>query len=127
MSDAPEPAAAATTNASASSPVPTLVDEKNKEKGTDDTPAPATYSAARKYVLLVIFCLAQFLDTVNNSSLYSAIPSLVVALGMNEAESTWIISAFQLTFASFLLIVSFFLLSARLNVLRGYGMGVTGR
>ena len=57
-------------------------------------------------MLLVIFCLAQFLDTVNNSSLYSAIPTLVKALHMSEAETTWIISAFQLTFASFLLIVS---------------------
>ncbi|KAI0776916.1 MFS general substrate transporter [Trametes elegans] len=76
------------------SPSQTLVDGR----------VPQKYSPARRYVLLLIFCLAQFLDAFNNSALFSAIPSLVISLGMSEAESTWIISAFQLTFASFLLI-----------------------
>ncbi|EIW52899.1 MFS general substrate transporter [Trametes versicolor FP-101664 SS1] len=76
------------------SPAQTLVDGR----------VPQKYSPARRYVLLLIFCLAQFLDAFNNSALFSAIPSLVISLGMSEAESTWIISAFQLTFASFLLI-----------------------
>jgi hypothetical protein len=62
-------------------------------------------SLARKLVLLCIFCLAQFLDAFNGASLYSALPSLEISLGMTESQSTWIISAFQLTFASFLLIV----------------------
>lgn len=66
---------------------------------------PQRYSLARRYVLLIIFCLAQFLDAFNNSALFSAIPSLVEDLGMTQGEATWIISAFQLTFASFLLIV----------------------
>ena len=46
------------------------------------------------------------MDAANNSALFSAIPALVEAFGITESESTWIISAFQLTFASFLLIVS---------------------
>ena len=78
------------------SPAQTLVDGK----------VPQRYSVFRRYLLLVTFCLAQFLDAFNNSALFSAIPALVDDLGMTEAESTWIISAFQLTFASFLLIVS---------------------
>ncbi|TBU44577.1 MFS general substrate transporter [Dichomitus squalens] len=76
------------------SPAQTLVDGR----------IPQRYSVARRYLLLIIFCLAQFLDAFNNSALFSAIPSLVISLDMNESESTWIISAFQLTFASFLLI-----------------------
>ncbi|OSD00393.1 MFS general substrate transporter [Trametes coccinea BRFM310] len=76
------------------SPAQTLVDGR----------VPQKYSPVRRYVLLLIFCLAQFLDAFNNSALFSAIPSLVISLDMSEAESTWIISAFQLTFASFLLI-----------------------
>ena len=83
-------------NELALSPAQTLVDGK----------IPQRYSVARRYFLLIIFCLAQFLDAFNNSSLFSAIPSLVVSLDMTSSESTWIISAFQLTFASFLLIVS---------------------
>ncbi|GJE93570.1 MFS general substrate transporter [Phanerochaete sordida] len=81
-------------NELALSPAQTLVDGK----------IPQRYSVARRYFLLIIFCLAQFLDAFNNSSLFSAIPSLVVSLDMTTGDSTWLISAFQLTFASFLLI-----------------------
>lgn len=63
-----------------------------------------TLSNARRYLLLLLFCLAQFLDAFNNSALFSALPELKETLGMNEGEATWLISAFQLTFASFLLI-----------------------
>lgn len=64
------------------------------------------YSPARQLVLLLLFCLAQFIDLFNNAALFSAIPRLIIDLHMSTAESTWLISAFQLTFASFLLIVS---------------------
>ncbi|EGN97460.1 hypothetical protein SERLA73DRAFT_75140 [Serpula lacrymans var. lacrymans S7.3] len=65
---------------------------------------PKTLSRAKKMVLLAIFCLAQFLDSFNTSALFSAIPSLEISLNIAESQSAWIISAFQLTFASFLLI-----------------------
>ncbi|KAF9242847.1 major facilitator superfamily domain-containing protein [Melanogaster broomeanus] len=51
-----------------------------------------------------MFCLAQFLDAFNNSALFSAIPVLEESMGITGSESVWVISAFQLTFASFLLI-----------------------
>jgi hypothetical protein len=76
------------------SPAITLVDGQPKE-----------ISLARKLFLLVMLCLAQFLTTFNGSALYSALPSLDIAMGMTESQSTWMLSAFQLTFASFLLIV----------------------
>ncbi|KAG1864990.1 major facilitator superfamily domain-containing protein [Suillus subalutaceus] len=75
------------------SPAETLVDH-----------GPKKLSLARRLILLAMFCLAQFLDSFNNSALFSAIPRLEVSMGMTESQSTWIISAFQLTFASFLLI-----------------------
>ncbi|KAG2074153.1 MFS general substrate transporter [Suillus decipiens] len=65
---------------------------------------PKKLSRTRRIILLFMFCLAQFLDSFNNSALFSAIPALEVSMGMTESQSTWIISAFQLTFASFLLI-----------------------
>lgn len=73
------------------SPTQTLVDGK----------VPQRFSPFRRYLLLIIFCFAQFLDAFNNSALFSAIPSLENSLGITESQSTWIISAFQLTFASF--------------------------
>jgi len=69
-----------------------------------DGAVPQRYSTVRRYVLLIVFCFAQFLDAFNNSALFSAIPALIVSLGISESESTWMFSAFQLTFASFLLI-----------------------
>jgi hypothetical protein len=67
---------------------------------------PRELPPSRKLVLLVMFCLAQFLDAFNGSALFSALPALQTSMGMTESQSTWMISAFQLTFASFLLIVS---------------------
>ncbi|KIK95726.1 hypothetical protein PAXRUDRAFT_826748 [Paxillus rubicundulus Ve08.2h10] len=65
---------------------------------------PKQLSLARKLVLLSMFCIAQFLDAFNNSALLAAIPALEGSMGITESESVWIISAFQLTFASSLLI-----------------------
>ncbi|KAG1796350.1 major facilitator superfamily domain-containing protein [Suillus plorans] len=74
---------------------------------TAETPVhhePKKLSATRRLSLLFMFCLAQFLDTVNNSAFLSAIPALEASMGMTESQYTWTLSAYQLTFASFLLI-----------------------
>jgi hypothetical protein len=68
-----------------------------------EAPTPRL-SKARKLILLALFCIAQFLDVFNNSALFSAIPTLRNDLGFDESGATWLISAYQLTFASFLLI-----------------------
>ena len=64
-----------------------------------------TYSPARRYILLVMFCVAQFLDSYNLAALFTA-DTMVKSMGISEEETAWIVSAYQLTFASFLLIVS---------------------
>lgn len=66
---------------------------------------PKKLSLTRRLILLFMFCLAQILDTVNNSAFLSAIPALEASMGMTESQYTWTLSAYQLTFASFLLIV----------------------
>ena len=78
---------------------------------TSPDPLPKQLSLTRKLVLLLMFCFAQFLDAFNNSALFPAIPSLESSMGITESQSAWIISAFQLTFASFLLIVCAIVLS----------------
>lgn len=65
----------------------------------------APYSTLRKYMLLAIFCLAQFLDVVNNASIITAIPTIASKLSVSSSEQVWLISATQLAFASFLLLV----------------------
>ncbi|KAG1850045.1 major facilitator superfamily domain-containing protein [Suillus tomentosus] len=69
-----------------------------------ETPVHHELPLTRRLVLLFMFCLAQFLDAFSNSALFSAIPVLEVSMGMTESQSTWIMSASQLTFVSFLLI-----------------------
>ena len=62
-------------------------------------------SLTHKLVLLLIFCFANFLDVFNNGALFPAVPVLESSMGITQSQSAWLISAFQLTFASFLLIV----------------------
>ncbi|KAG6877825.1 hypothetical protein C0992_009212, partial [Termitomyces sp. T32_za158] len=65
----------------------------------------AALPTPRKVVLLIFLCLAQFLDTFANSSLFAAIPPISVQLGISNSDSVWLISGYQLTFASLLLSV----------------------
>ena len=73
------------------------------EKGDSEL---ASTSTARKLALLTIFSLAEFLDTFNNSALFPAIPIISAELRFEPSETVWIVSAYQLTFAAFLLVVS---------------------
>ncbi|KAF8833238.1 hypothetical protein BDN67DRAFT_1017786 [Paxillus ammoniavirescens] len=65
---------------------------------------PKQLSLTRKLVMLLMLCLARSLHSFNNSALFAAIPALEGSMGITESESVWIISAFQLSFAAFLLI-----------------------
>ncbi|KAB5592439.1 MFS-type transporter [Ceratobasidium theobromae] len=66
--------------------------------------ALANVTRLRKYILLSIFCLSQFFDTLNNAVLFPAIPVISHKLGLAESDSVWLFAAYQATFASFLLI-----------------------
>lgn len=83
------------------SPAPTLVEEPVQSE-----PAQPELSTSRKLALLAVFCLAQFLDVFNNSALLPGVPQISEDTGMTTEETVWIFSAYQLTFAAFLLLVS---------------------
>ncbi|KZT67238.1 MFS general substrate transporter [Daedalea quercina L-15889] len=75
---------------------------------TTTTPPPArqllsSLSTARKLTLLIIFCLAQYIDSFNISALFAATPPISADLNISNAISVWTTSAYQLTFAAFLL------------------------
>lgn len=122
-------------NMAADSRTPTLLDDAPtvvsspkasrapslKGKGVNDLPLTSTISTTidqaapenvletvstfRKLSLLSIFTLAEFLDAFNNSALFPAIPIIINDLHFVPTETVWIISAYQLTFAAFLLVV----------------------
>jgi hypothetical protein len=90
----------------ATNTIDTLVLEKEQNIEQDGNPDLSQVSTARKLLLLSMFTLAEFLDAFNNSALFPAIPTLTSQLSFSASEVVWIISAYQLTFAAFLLVVS---------------------
>ena len=88
----------------------------------------ANASTARKLALMAMFLAAQFLDVFSNrycisfaeahnrslfthpshSALFPALPEISAMLSLTPSETVWIFSAYQLTFASFLLVVRIF-------------------
>jgi hypothetical protein len=81
-------------------------DPKNEKTDESTNPGLADASTLRKLALLSMFTLAEFLDAFNNSALFPAIPVVAEQLKFETTETVWIISAYQLTFAAFLLVVS---------------------
>ncbi len=71
----------------------------------DISPA-ARMSSARRYVLFAMFCVANALDAYNLNALFTALPVLREHFGLGEADASWVMSAFELTYAAFLLVVS---------------------
>ncbi|KAI9461387.1 major facilitator superfamily domain-containing protein [Boletus coccyginus] len=61
-------------------------------------------SGTRKMVLLSLFCFSQFLSSFNISALFSAIPAIATSTGLNNSQSVWLNSAYQLSSAALLLI-----------------------
>ncbi|KAF9491540.1 MFS general substrate transporter [Pleurotus eryngii] len=64
----------------------------------------ASLSPRRKLVLLGVFCSAQFFDVFNASAVLVSLPSLGADLHFAPGALQWILSAYTLTFASFMLV-----------------------
>ncbi|KAJ9092363.1 hypothetical protein QFC21_006864 [Naganishia friedmannii] len=84
----------------------TLVDAASEHSGSGDNGVEDTFarlSSVRKHVLLAIFSLATALDVVSVSGLITTTESISVDLGLQAGNITWILTAYSMTFASFLL------------------------
>ncbi len=58
----------------------------------------------REALLLVLMCSTQFLNVANISSVNIALPDIAADLGFSAATLPWVVSAYLLTFAGFLLV-----------------------
>lgn len=68
-------------------------------------PSPATLvSKQRRYLMLTLFCLAEFFDSFMASGLFPAINDIQIHLNVAPAETTWAFAAYSATFSAFLLI-----------------------
>ncbi|KAI0666963.1 MFS general substrate transporter [Trametes maxima] len=106
LEEAPNPAcehrylSSASKRESSEHPLP-----NNNAHNEGSTPARTlTVSNARRYVLFAMFCVANMLDAHNLNALFTALPVLRTVFGLNEADSSWIMSSFELTYAAFLLV-----------------------
>jgi hypothetical protein len=84
----------------------TFVIDGKTPSGDPVLPELSKASTTRKILLLLMFTLAKFLDAFTNSTLSPAIPIISEQLSFNPSETVWLVSAYQLTFAAFLLVSS---------------------
>lgn len=70
--------------------------------GSQQTHAP-TMTATRRWLLLVTVAAGLLLVTLDNTILYTALPTLTAQLGATGAQSLWIINAYPVVMAGLLL------------------------
>jgi hypothetical protein len=58
----------------------------------------------KKLLLLFFFCISQFIEAVNLCALFTSIVDIAPELNLTDSDAVWLLSAYQLTFASFLLL-----------------------
>ena len=61
-------------------------------------------TATNPWVVLVLICLAQFMVVLDATIVNVALPHIQSSLGFNEASLQWVINAYTLVFAGFLLL-----------------------
>ena len=69
------------------------------------TPAPATASTPRsKNLALALLAMTQFVVVIDASIVNVALPSIGAALHFSEADLSWVVNSYTLTFGGFLLL-----------------------
>src|SRR3954470_20263305 len=58
----------------------------------------------RRWLALVVVCLAQLMIVLDTTIVNVALPSIQADLGFSQGNLTWVINAFLVTFGSFLLL-----------------------
>src|SRR5438309_10091299 len=75
--------------------------------------APLRLAQRRRWFALVVVCLAQLMNTLDATIVNVALPTIQADLGFSQANLTWVVNAYLISFGSFLL------LSGRLGDLVG--------
>src|SRR6202167_2670540 len=65
---------------------------------------PARASERRRWIALIIVCLAQLMNVLDTTIVNVALPSIQRDLHFTQGNLTWVINAFLVTFGSFLLL-----------------------
>src|ERR1700680_2857651 len=74
--------------------------------GTIPTPQPSPDSRAgdrRRWIALVVVCLAMFMNALDGSIVNVALPDIQRSLHFSQPNRTWVVDAYLISFGSFLL------------------------
>jgi EmrB/QacA subfamily drug resistance transporter len=68
------------------------------------TPLPPVQSERRRWLALIVVCLAQLMISLDTTIVNVALPSVQRDLHFSQGNLTWVVNAFLITFGSFLLL-----------------------
>ncbi|MGA2210576.1 MAG: MFS transporter [Acidimicrobiales bacterium] len=74
------------------------------DRDLDAATAPAVSRSTPDWLILTLACVAQFMVLLDVSIVNVALPSIKHSLGFSQAELQWVLNAYTLTFAGFLLL-----------------------
>ena len=77
-----------------------------RSSGTIPTPQPGSESPAgdrRRWIALVVVCLAMFMNALDGSIVNVALPDIQRSLHFTQSGLTWVVDAYLISFGSFLL------------------------
>ena len=66
-------------------------------------PAPADLGDRRRWIALVVVCLAMFMNALDGSIVNVALPDIQKSLHFSQSGLTWVVDAYLISFGSFLL------------------------
>ena len=68
------------------------------------TPAPAEGAHDRRWLVLVLVCIAQFMVVLDGTVVNVALPSIQADLGFSASSLQWVVNSYTLAFGGFLLL-----------------------
>src|ERR1700689_973427 len=68
------------------------------------TLSPGTTANRRRWIALIVVCLAMLMNALDSTIVNVALPSIQHDLHFSQANLTWVVSAFLITFGSLLLL-----------------------
>ena len=86
------------------SQTPVLAQTRRSSTLPADSAPPAQRLGSRSRWLLVVCCVAQFMVILDLSIVNVALPSIQLSLGFTAPELQWIVDAYAITFAGFLML-----------------------
>src|SRR5438270_521419 len=66
--------------------------------------APRLLAERRRWLALVVVCLAQLMNTLDGTIVNVALPTIQADLHFSQANLTWVVNGYLITFGSFLLL-----------------------